>query len=137
MDFKQLHEYVARTPLPTVKRGHWDAEMQTLANELASEKWGRSLQKSPGVNAPNEKAMPEVLQALIQDFARPLCRADWRTCKRVESQSIYLCKRDKRNAVADLIGGPEFWDIVIAQSFYEILKNYPAGDGIQLRRVWV
>lgn len=90
------------------------------------------------------KEMPESLQMLIQDFARPVCRVDWRTCKLDESRAIYLCQRDKRHAVSDFIGGPEFWDIVVAQSFYELLKNYPPGPGseegqttIQLRRVWV
>jgi hypothetical protein len=46
--------------------------------------------------------------------------------------------------VADFIGGPEYWDIVVGQTFYELLKNYPAGpptaEGqttIQLRRVWI
>jgi hypothetical protein len=87
--------------------------------------------------------MPEVLQSIIQDYARPLTRGDWRTCKRNESQAIYLLHRDKRHVAADFIGGPEFWDIVVAQTFYELLKNYPPGppsdEGqttIQLRRVW-
>lgn len=92
--------------------------------------------------------MPEVLQSLIQDFAAPLgprrTRPDWRTCKREESHTIYLLWRDKRHVVADFIGGAEFWDVVVNQSFYDLLKNYPAGppsdEGqttIQLRRVWV
>ena len=87
--------------------------------------------------------MPEVLQSLIQEFAAPMTRVDWSTCKRDESHTIYLLKRDKTHVVADFIGGPEYWDIVIAQSFYDLLKNYPAGptsdEGqttIQLRRVW-
>ena len=148
LDFKELHEYVERTPLPTVSRSHWDAEMEALAAERAKVNWARILREplslSPVVTGPIEKEMPEVLQSLIQDFARPLCRGDWRTCKRDESRAIYLCQRDKRHAVADFIGGPEFWDIVVAQSFYELLKNYPPGPGsdegqttIQLRRVWV
>ena len=32
--------------------------------------------------------MPEVLQMLIQDFARPVIRPDWRTCKALEANSI-------------------------------------------------
>jgi len=89
------------------------------------------------------KEMPEELQAIIQAYARPLSRGDWRTCKRNESQAIYLLHRDKRHVAADFIGGPEFWDIVVSQTFYELLKNYPPGppsdEGqttIQLRRVW-
>ena len=87
--------------------------------------------------------MPEVLQSLIQEFAAPMTRPDWRTCKNDESHVIYLLQRDKRHVVADFIGGPEFWDIVWNQSFYDLLKNYPSGppsdEGqttIQLRRVW-
>ena len=92
---------------------------------------------------PRPLEMPEELQAIIQAYARPLSRGDWRTCKRNESQAIYLLHRDKRHVVADFIGGPEFWDIVVSQTFYELLKNYPPGppsdEGqttIQLRRVW-
>jgi hypothetical protein len=95
-----------------------------------------------------EMEMPEVLQTIIQQFAAPLgpryTRPDWRTCKRNESFVIYLLWRDKRHIAADMLGGAEFWDIVIGQSFYELLKNYPAGppsdEGqttIQLRRVWI
>ena len=32
--------------------------------------------------------MPEVIQMLIQDFARPVIRPDWRTCKALEANSI-------------------------------------------------
>lgn len=88
------------------------------------------------------KEMPEVLQSIIQDFARPLCRGDWRTCKREESRAIHLLLRDKRHVAADMLGA-EFWDIIIGHTFYELLKNYPAGppsdEGqttIQLRRHW-
>lgn len=35
-----------------------------------------------------ELDMPEVLQTLIQDFARPLGRLDWRTCKAIEADAI-------------------------------------------------
>ncbi len=90
-----------------------------------------------------KREMPEVLQAIIQDFARPVCRADWRSCKREESRAIHLLLRDKRDVAADFLGGAEFWDIVVGHTFYELLKNYPAGppseEGqttIQLRRYW-
>jgi len=90
-----------------------------------------------------EREMPEVLQAIIQDFARPVCRGDWRTCKREESRAIHLLLRDKRHVAADFLGGAEFWDIVVGHTFYELLKNYPVGppsdEGqttIQLRRYW-
>ncbi len=89
------------------------------------------------------KEMPEVLQSIIQEYSKPLTRGDWRTCKRHESRTIYLLWRDKRHVAADMLGGAEFWDIVVGQSFYELLKNFPAGppsdEGqttIQLRRVW-
>lgn len=89
-----------------------------------------------------DREMPEVLQAIIQDFARPLCRGDWRTCKSEEARAIYLLQRDKRQVAADILGA-EFWDIIIGHTFYELLKNYPAGppsdEGqttIQLRRFW-
>ena len=88
------------------------------------------------------KEMPEVLQAIIQDFARPVCRGDWRTCKSEEARTIHLLLRDKRHVAADMLGA-EFWDIIIGHTFYELLKNYPAGppsdEGqttIQLRRHW-
>ena len=32
--------------------------------------------------------MPEVLQTLIQVFARPIDRLDWRTCKAFEADAI-------------------------------------------------
>jgi hypothetical protein len=149
VDFKELHEYVERTPLPTVSRSHWDAEMEALAADLAKENWERIQRTYPEPVKVKEFSqfdweMPESIQKYIQDLARPLCRTDWRTCKLDESRAIYLCQRDKRHAVVDFIGGPEFWDIVVAQSLYELLKNYPPGPGsdegqttIQLRRVWV
>ena len=89
-----------------------------------------------------DREMPEVLQSIIQDFARPVCRGDWRTCKREESRAIHLLLRDKRHVAADMLGA-EFWDIITGHTFYELLKNYPAGppsdEGqttIQLRRHW-
>ncbi len=90
-----------------------------------------------------EREMPEVLQAMIQDFARPVCRGDWRTCKSEQARGIHLLLRDKQQVAADFLGGAEFWDIVVGHTFYELLKNYPAGppsdEGqttIQLRRYW-
>jgi len=90
------------------------------------------------------KELPEELVSIIQEFARPVTRGDWRSCKREESRAIYLLQRDKRHVVADFLGGAEFWDIVVGHTFYELLRNYPAGppsdEGqttIQLRRVWV
>ena len=35
-----------------------------------------------------ESQMPEVLQTLVQEFARPLGRRDWRTCKVFEADAI-------------------------------------------------
>ena len=142
---------IARYPEP-VSRTHWDAEMQGLAAEARAElsktNWTRIQQQSPPRKVQIAKEMPEVLQSLIQEFAAPLVprrtRPDWRTCKREESHTIYLLWRDKRHVVADFLGGAEFWDMVVNQSFYDLLKNYPAGppsdEGqttIQLRRVWV
>ena len=34
------------------------------------------------------ETLPEELKAFIQDFLRPLVRADWRTCKALEANSI-------------------------------------------------
>jgi hypothetical protein len=83
------------------------------------------------------KEMPEVLQALVQDFARPVTRCDWRTAKEEEAWVIRQLHYDKHQQAVDFIGGIEFWDIIIGQTFYELLKNYPAGDNtIQLRRHW-
>ena len=91
-----------------------------------------------------EREMPEVLQAIIQDFARPVCRGDWRTCKSEEAWAIHLLLRDKQQEAADFLGGAEFWDIVVGHTFYELLQNYqvgpPSDEGqttIQLRRIWV
>jgi len=91
-----------------------------------------------------DKELPEELVSIIQEFARPISRGDWRSCKREESRAIYLLHRDKRHVVADFLGGAEFWDIVVGHTFYELLQNYPPGppsdEGqttIQLRRVWV
>ena len=91
-----------------------------------------------------DREMPEVLQAIIQDFARPLCRGDWRTCKSEEAWAIHLLLRDKQQEAADFLGGAEFWDIVVGHTFYELLQNYqvgpPSDEGqttIQLRRIWV
>ena len=86
--------------------------------------------------------MPEDIQLLIKEYALPLTRPDWRTCKRDESLVIYLLWRDKRHEAADAIGGTEFWDIVVGHTFYELLRRYPVGPSseeghttIQLRRV--
>jgi len=86
--------------------------------------------------------MPEVLQRIIQDFARPRCRMDWRTCKRDEILPIKLLVRDEPHCVADQIG-PEFWDLIKSQSLYELITRYPSGppseEGyttIRLKRVW-
>lgn len=81
--------------------------------------------------------MPEVLQGMIQEFARPVTRGDWRTAKEEEAWVIRQLHYDKHQQAVDFIGGIEFWDIIIGQTFYELLKNYPAGDNtIQLRRHW-
>ena len=86
--------------------------------------------------APNE--MPEVLQGMIQEFARPVTRGDWRTAKEDEAWIIRQLHDDKHQQAVDSIGGIEFWDIILGQTFYELLQNYAAGDNtIQLRRVWV
>jgi hypothetical protein len=83
------------------------------------------------------KEMPEVLQGMIQEFARPVTRGDWRTAKEDEAWVIRQLHDDKQQQAVDFIGGIEFWDIIIGQTFYELLKNYPAGEGtIQLRRHW-
>lgn len=90
-----------------------------------------------------DREMPEALQAIIQDFARPVCRGDWRTCKSEQARAIHLLFRDKQQVAADFLGGAEFWDIVVGHTFYELLLNYAAGppsdEGqttIQLRRTW-
>ena len=86
---------------------------------------------------PKPKEMPDVLQEMIQDFARPVTRGDWRTAKLEEAMVIRQLHYDKHHQAVDSIGGIEFWDIILGQTFYELLKNYAAGDNtIQLRRVW-
>ena len=81
--------------------------------------------------------MPEVLQGMIQEFARPVTRGDWRTAKEEEAWVIRQLHYDKHQEAVEFIGGIEFWDIINGQTFYELLKNYPAGDNtIQLRRHW-
>jgi hypothetical protein len=81
--------------------------------------------------------MPEVLQAIIQEFARPVTRGDWRTAKEEEAWVIRQLHYDKQQQAMDLLGGFEFWDLVLQHTFYELLKNFPAGDNtIQLRRHW-
>lgn len=83
------------------------------------------------------KEMPEVLQGMIQEFARPVTRGDWRTAKEDEAWVIRQLHDDKQQEAVEFIGGIEFWDIILGQTFYELLKNYPAGDNtIQLRRHW-
>jgi hypothetical protein len=44
--------------------------------------------------------------------------------------------------VADQIG-PEYWDIIVSQSLYDLITRYPAGPAseegqttIRLKRVW-
>jgi hypothetical protein len=82
--------------------------------------------------------MPEVLQGMIQEFARPVTRGDWRTAKEDEAWMIRQLHYDKHQQAVDSIGGVEFWDIILGQTFYQLLQNYEAGDNtIQLRRVWV
>ncbi len=84
------------------------------------------------------KEMPEVIQALVQDFARPVTRGDWRTAKEEEAWVIRQLHDDKQQQAVDSIGGIEFWDIILGQTFYQLLQNYEAGDNtIQLRRVWI
>lgn len=87
---------------------------------------------------PKPKEMPEALQSLVQEFARPVTRGDWRTAKEDEAWVIRQLHDDKQQQAVDSIGGIEFWDIILGQTFYELLQNYEAGDNtIQLRRVWV
>jgi hypothetical protein len=98
--------------------------MDTVAKELAKART-------------QPKEMPEVLQALVQEFARPVSRGDWRTAKLEEAMVIRQLHYDKHLEAVEFIGGIEFWDIILGQTFYELLKNYPAGDNtIQLRRHW-
>jgi hypothetical protein len=86
--------------------------------------------------------MPEVLQHMIQEFARPVTRGDWRTCKWEEAYGVQLLCRDEPHNVADQIG-PEYWDIIVSQSLYDLITRYPAGPAseegqttIRLKRVW-
>ena len=81
--------------------------------------------------------MPEVLQAIIQEFARPVTRGDWRTAKEDESLAIRQLHYHKHHEAVDFLGGFEFWDILLSQSFYELLRFYPAsGNTLQLRHHW-
>ena len=80
---------------------------------------------------------------LIREYALPITRPDWRTCKADEVRAIQLLIRDESQNVLDRIGGPEFWDIVASQSLYELVVRYPPGppneDGyttLQLTRTW-
>ena len=83
------------------------------------------------------------VRKLIRDYALPITRGDWRTCKADEVRAIKLLIRDEPQNVLDRIGGPEFWDIVASQSLYELVVRYPAGppneEGnttVQLKRTW-
>ena len=83
------------------------------------------------------------VRKLIRDYALPITRPDWRTCKTDEVRAIKLLIRDEPQNVLDRIGGPEFWDIVASQSLYELVVRYPAGppneEGnttVQLKRTW-
>ena len=82
------------------------------------------------------------VRKLIHDYALPVTRADWRTCKADEVRAIKLLIRDEPDNVANRIGH-EFWDIVASQSLYELVVRYPPGppneDGqttLQLTRTW-
>lgn len=118
--FQAIIELLARNPDAEPRK---DPFMDTVAKELAK--------------ARTPKEMPEVLQAIVQDFARPVTRGDWRTAKEEEAWVIQQLHNDKQQQAVDFVGGIEFWDIILGQTFYELLKNYPAGDNtIQLRRHW-
>jgi hypothetical protein len=82
------------------------------------------------------------VRKLIHDYALPVTRGDWRTCKADEVRAIKLLIRDEPQNVLDRIGH-EFWDIVLSQSLYELVVRYEAGppneDGqttLQLTRTW-
>jgi len=70
--------------------------------------------------------MPTDLSRVIQSFAKPMTRGDWRTCKREESRAISLLLRDTPHVVADQIGA-EFWDVIVSMSLYDLLRRYQAG----------
>ena len=119
--FQAIIELLARKPDAEPRK---DPFMDTVAKELAKART-------------QPKEMPEVLQALVQEFARPVSRGDWRTAKLEEAMVIRQLHYDKHLEAVEFIGGIEFWDIILGQTFYELLKNYPAGDNtIQLRRHW-
>jgi hypothetical protein len=85
--------------------------------------------------------MPDELVALVQDFLHNRTRRDWRSCKAAEARAIKLLCRDEPRVVANQIG-PEFWELILSQSLYELITRYPAGtvseEGatIRLKRVW-
>ena len=79
---------------------------------------------------------------LIREYALPITRGDWRTCKADEVRAIKLLLRDEPHNVADQIGH-EYWDLVVGQSLYELVTRYPMGppseEGyttVRLKRVW-
>jgi len=124
--FQAILELLTHKPVETSlpKRSHADQVREILFECL------------PKPAKPAQE-MPEVLQAIIQEFARPVTRGDWRTAKEDEAWVIRQLHDDKQHEAMDLLGGFEFWDLVLQHTFYELLKNFPAGDNtIQLRRHW-
>jgi hypothetical protein len=82
------------------------------------------------------------VRKLIHDYALPITRGDWRTCKRDEVRAIKLLIRDEPDNVADQIGH-EFWDLIVDQTLYELVTRYPRGppseEGyttVRLKRTW-
>jgi len=133
--FEAVLELLTHKPVEaSPKRSHADQVRAILLECLPKPQEARAILCECTLK-PQE--MPEVLQGMIQEFARPVTRGDWRTAKEEEAWVIRQLHYDKHQQAVDFIGGIEFWDIIIGQTFYELLKNYPAGDNtIQLRRHW-
>ena len=82
------------------------------------------------------------VRKLIREYALPITRGDWRTCKRDEVRAMKLLIRDEPDNVANRIGH-EFWDLIVGQTLYELVTRYPRGppseEGyttVRLKRVW-
>jgi len=135
MDFETDPRYESiESLMKLLRKERWERELRQVEAEAERKRKQdpRKFYKWEQI----DKEMPEILQSIIQDFARPLCRGDWRTCKSEEAHAIHDLLRDKQHEAWNFLGGAEFLDIVIGHTFYELLKNYP-GQTLQLRRVWV
>jgi hypothetical protein len=66
------------------------------------------------------RELPDDVIGVIREYAKPMTRADWRTCKIDESRPILLLHKGLVYIIAEIVG-IEFCDLIVRHSLYSLM----------------